>query len=94
MTPQPQLFQTQAEPPKLTARQQFVHDLIEAAEPNGMTADEIGAVLHELRDRHPRDQRCDYCTLDANGVLRSKALKPRIVFRRAAGRWRIRREGR
>lgn len=55
--------------------------------PGGITADELGAIEHELRGRHHRDVRCDWCASEGKGVLESVALKPLLVRRRGTGRY-------
>lgn len=34
-----------------------------------LTADEAGALLHERRGKHPRDQRCHFCSQDGTAAL-------------------------
>lgn len=81
------------EPPKpvtplraLTEKQQRGYDLAKTT-PGGITADELGAIEHERRGRHHRDQRCDYCTPEGKSVLESVALKPLLIRRRESGRY-------
>lgn len=60
--------------PKLTDRQQRAHDAIAAAGYDGLTSDELGAHMH---DRHPDDDRCQFCGSTGNELgraLRSKGL--------------------
>jgi hypothetical protein len=70
----------------LTEKQARGFDLAKTT-PGGITADELGAIEHERRGKHHRDQRCDYCTYEGKGVLESVALSPLLVRRRESGRY-------
>jgi len=70
----------------LSEKQQRGYDLAKST-PGGITADELGAIEHELRGKHHRDQRCDYCAMEGKGVLESVALKPLLIRRRESGRY-------
>lgn len=70
----------------LTEKQQRGFDLAKST-PGGITADELGAIEHELRGRHHRDTRCVHCAHEGIGVLESKAVGPLLVKRRASGRY-------
>ena len=75
--------------PELRPRQRFVLELLRE-HPDGLHADEIGAEIHAGRGRHHTDVRCPYCTTEAHGVLRSKALAPLVVCRRKSRLWQLR----
>lgn len=90
MSAQPSLFDTPAPAPKLGPRQQLVLDAIAATEPDGVTADEVGALIHEHRGTHDRDSRCDFCAKEGNGVLRRLTQLEVVTRRRADGRWHLR----
>lgn len=72
----------------LTVKQGRVLDLVKYA-PGGLTAEQVGAQLHADRGRHSADRRCDWCSSEATGVLRSKGLRG-LVIRRRTGRWEAR----
>lgn len=76
------------EPPAkpLTERQQQVLDLVAAAGRDGVLAADVGAMLHELRRRHPSDHHCGYCHDDGKDALRP-LQKRKLVVRRRSGRW-------
>lgn len=70
----------------LTAKQARAYQLVKST-PGGITADELGAIEHELRGKHHRDTRCIHCTHEGVGVLESKAVGPLVIRRRASGRY-------
>lgn len=70
----------------LSEKQQRGYDLARDT-PGGITADELGALEHERKGKHHRDQRCTFCTDEGRGVLESKAVGPMVVRRRASGRY-------
>jgi hypothetical protein len=73
----------------LTRDQQTAWDMVSETV-GGVTADEVGALLHSrlaTRWAHPADQRCVYCGTRGNQVLRSVALRPLVVRRRVSGKW-------
>src|SRR4051812_45721323 len=70
----------------LSEKQQRGYDLARDT-PGGITADELGALEHERKGKHHRDQRCTFCTDEGRGVLESKAVGPMLVRRRASGRY-------
>lgn len=72
----------------LTERQQQVLDLVEASGTEGVQPGEVGSLLHELRGRHPREQRCGYCPDDGKQALRA-LQKQKWVVRRRSGRWTV-----
>lgn len=80
-------------PKPLTARQQFVYDLLAMRE---LAADEAGAAWHSrprgVDDdtmRHPEDERCEWCAATGLEILRALYRKglvryrqsPRVYFR-------------
>jgi hypothetical protein len=69
----------------LTARQQIALEALERAA-DGLTADELGAVLHERAGRHYADQRCEWCTSDGRQVARALRTK-HLTVRRKTGYW-------
>lgn len=71
---------------QLTIRQRFVFDHV-CNTAGGLTADEVGALLHARRGKHSVDLRCRFCASDGSDVLRSKALKPLLRRVRATGVW-------
>lgn len=71
---------------KLTPNQQLAWDYVR--ERDGVTADEVGALIHSQPDRrrsHGVDERCDWCARDGRQVLASKAVKPLVTYKRNAG---------
>lgn len=72
-----------AEPVKLTARQQAAVDYLAAHD--GVPADEIGAALHERRGKHDAGDRCGFCATEGRSVLKSKAVRPLVTYRRHEG---------
>jgi hypothetical protein len=67
----------------LKPNQQTAWDLIRST-PGGVTADEIGAAIHQHTDQRPR---CDYCTLAGRQTATSVALKELVVYRRASRKY-------
>lgn len=72
---------------KLTERQQRVLDLVKTAGPDGVHADEVGALLHEQKRnelyRHGRDERCQFCGHDGKALLEALKAKGLVRYRRA-----------
>lgn len=66
--------------PSLSPRQQAAYDYIRAHD--GVPADEIGAHWHEQRGKHAAGSRCEWCDADGRDVVRSKALRPLVTYRR------------
>ncbi len=79
MTDQLELVPT---PPTLTPRQQAALDYI--ASHDGVPAAEIGAHLHNLRGRHTTDGRCEWCQAEGLDVVRSKALRQLVTYRKTS----------
>lgn len=67
-------------PKQLTPRQQAALDYITAND--GVPAAELGANWHSLRGKHPVGDRCEWCDQDGRDVLRSKALRGLVTYRR------------
>lgn len=79
-------------PPKLTDRQAFVlEELVRSRE--GLYAEDVGAMLHARAGKHQDYHRCQWCSKDANGVLRALRQKG-LAKRRRAGLWQATRVGR
>lgn len=61
-------------------------DLLDELRAHGpLSADEAGAIVHERRQRHPRDVRCAYCRCDGLPVLESLARHGLAAFTRGVG---------
>jgi hypothetical protein len=86
VTVQPDLFGGEITvEPKLTAYQQAVWELVQR-HPDGVSAEEAGAVYHSMRQRpHDVDARCDYCGRDGRSILEALAKKGLARRRRGAG---------
>ena len=88
---EPTLFDPGRPEQVLTDRQALAWEAIRRAGPDGLNADEVGAILHEHvlrqtgRRGHHRDTRCNYCGMDGRSVLRSRALKQLVKRRRGGG---------
>lgn len=65
-------------PETWTPNQQTAWNLIRST-PGGVTADEIGALVHDHTDQEPR---CIWCATTGLQIARSAALKPHVVKRR------------
>jgi hypothetical protein len=65
----------------LTDRQQLAWQFVRMHD--GVSADEVGALLHAHKDRRPHgvDDRCQFCARDGRSVLTSKALQPLVKYR-------------
>lgn len=72
------------EPPRLTARQQACVDYLAAHD--GVPADEVGALLHERRGKHLAGERCEWCHTEGRSVLRAKAVRGLVTFRKGPER--------
>ena len=70
---------------KLGPRQQLVYDHIR--EHGSLTDDEAGALIHESRGKHHRDQRCNWCTREGRQVLASLRGKGLLTRKRGSGLW-------
>jgi hypothetical protein len=66
--------------PQLTDRQQRALDAITAAGFDGLTSDEVGAILHE--HSHGANERCMYCASTGNEVGRALRAKGLVQQRR------------
>lgn len=90
MTEQPTLFTPPAPTGDLTERQRFVYDqlLAHSVQGDGLTADEVGALLCERAGRHDAGTRCQWDTTNGQGVL--KALRKKGLARKPRGSgWRV-----
>jgi hypothetical protein len=67
----------------LTARQAAIFQLI-CESPQGLTAPELGQLLHAQSRRHHADDVCEWCGQDGQRALREKAIRQRVI-RRATG---------
>jgi len=75
------------EPPKpvsplrpLTERQQTIYQLV-CSIPGGISADELGALLHERRGSHNAGERCEHCAIDGKRALRERGIRQRVIRR-------------
>ena len=75
-----QLALVPPEPPKLTPRQQAAFDYIR--DHDGVPADELGAHWHELRGKHPVGDRCRWCEGEGKSIVRTRALRELVTYRR------------
>jgi len=75
-----QLALVPEEPAKLTERQQAAYDYLAAHD--GVPVDELGANWHAIRGKHAAGARCDWCGQEGRDVVRSKALRPLVTYRR------------
>jgi hypothetical protein len=80
---QPTLFK----PPKpvanlrpLTDRQARIYALI-CSVPGGVHAEELGAMMHANRRRHPVEEPCQYCGRDGMRAINERAVRQRVVRR-------------
>jgi hypothetical protein len=79
------LFTLPPDPAALTARQRTAYEYLAAH--NGVPVDELGAALHAARGKHGPADRCSWCGPEGLSVVRSKALRDLITYRRdPAGR--------
>lgn len=88
MTEQPHLFEPPAATGQLTERQRFVYDqlLAHTAQGDGLTTDEVGALLCERAGRHDSGSRCDFDARNGRSVL--KALRKKELARsKRSGGW-------
>lgn len=83
MKEQPALF-TVPEEPKLTVDQQLVWDSLQA-HADGLSADEVGAIVHASHGKHVAVDRCEWCGQRGLQLLRSKALAPLVIRRKKTG---------
>jgi hypothetical protein len=83
---EPTLFPLPPADGNLTERQSFALDKLRAQLPDGLTADELGALLCERRGKHDAGIRCTWCASAGREVL--SALRDRgLVRRRRGGLW-------
>jgi len=85
MKPQRPLFDAPLR--ELTERQAAIYALA-CSVPGGVSADELGALMHSrLADpvrRHSADDRCLFCGRDGARALREKAIRERLIRRAGA----------
>lgn len=75
-------------PKPLTARQQHALDVLTRAGHGGLTSDEVGAALCELRGKHPAGDRCVWCSSNGRGVLVALRKRKLVKQRRdGTGTW-------
>jgi hypothetical protein len=75
------------EHPRLTDRQAYALDLTRAAGPEGLPADELGALLCEIRGRHPAGGRCEWDAQNGLHVLRALREKGLVRYRAKMKAW-------
>lgn len=71
---------------QLTDRQQLVHQAVQHAGPDGLDADQAGALAHGLKEgrwAHGPDDRCQFCGSDGRQILEALATKGLVRYRRA-----------
>jgi hypothetical protein len=68
--------------PSLTPRQARALELLTAAGSTGLHADELGALLHEEYKKHGRDERCVYCAMNGQSILKALRAKGLARYRR------------
>lgn len=73
------LFDIRPEPRPLTGRQQWIYGFIVSAGADGITADELGALMHARR--HDAGVRCDFCGQDGLRAVHERAIADRVVKR-------------
>lgn len=74
----------------LTRLQQLTFDYVAAHE--GVSIDEVGALLHAHRPRRPHsmDERCVWCARHGRSMLESVALRPLLRRGPGTGRYLVR----
>lgn len=77
---QRELFKAAVPLRPLTERQAAIYALI-CSVPGGVSADELGAMMHEARGSHAAGDRCEWCGRDGARALREKAIRSRLVRR-------------
>jgi hypothetical protein len=77
-----------ASPVNLTPDQTIAWDLLRTTV-GGVTAAQIGIAVHTQSGAslHSADVQCNWCAARGLSLMRSKALKPLVIRRRATGRW-------
>lgn len=81
-----QLALLEPAPPKLTERQEVVHEALQRAAQDGLDADQAGAIAHTLKqDRwaHHEHERCQFCGRDGKQILEALKAKGLATYRRA-----------
>lgn len=64
----------------LTERQQRIYTLI-CSKPGGLTAVELGQILHSGRGRHPVDDQCEFCGRDGMRSIKERGIRQRVIRR-------------
>jgi hypothetical protein len=72
-------------PPKLTDKQRYILDAVQRAGPDGLQADEAGALWCELHGRHSAGDRCQFDGSSGKAVLHSLRAKGLVRYRGARG---------
>lgn len=85
MTAQP-LFEPPEPVVNLTDRQQFVLDALRRHQEDGLSSDEVGALLCERKGRHDAGVRCDWDSSNGHSVLNALRKKG-LARRRRGGTW-------
>lgn len=67
--------------PRLTGRQELALAALEHARDDGLTADEVGAILHASRSVHGTDERCVWCGSSGREVLLALKAKGLVRYR-------------
>jgi hypothetical protein len=73
------LFDIPQEARALTGRQSWIYQIIVNAGADGLTADELGALLHGRK--HDFGERCEFCPRDGLRALHEAAISARVVKR-------------
>lgn len=78
-------------PPKpLPDRQQYALEEIGRAGHDGLSSDAIGALLHERRGKHHRDDRCRWCAKEGRQVALALDAKELVRYRGRLKVWQLR----
>lgn len=87
MSEQPTLFTPPPATGNLSDRQRFVFESLQAstAQGDGLTADEVGALLCERAGRHDSGERCDWDATNGRSVLKALRKKGLAKNSRARG---------
>lgn len=88
MSEQPTLFPVESRAVvTLTERQAFVYQqlLAHSVQGDGLTSDEVGALLCERAGRHDAGSRCDFDSRNGQGVLKALRKKGLAKNSRARG---------
>ena len=72
--------------PKLTPKQAKALEFLRDAGQDGVTPDELGALMHAWGLSHPADERCQFCRSRGSELLRALRKKGVARQRRVDGR--------